>query len=527
MTILNATYAPIYGEMEEVVLHWYDRKVLDGKSVEDLFEFEGFSLGWFYERMFFLVMMPKQLNMYDLLKQEKKLTVKKKIGFQLSSSILPKFISLNEKRQRTIVRPQSVRVSNHINKVLFLTYTNQLQKDGKIYRLQEIIDEITSKKNMAPFPVVVDPFSSRKYDLLKDNDSIYQYSDKEIVQKAKEKSKEMYQKIKLLSEEHKEKIFSIGEKNFWPYCKYLFTFYFSAEMLFQLMFHYYIFDKIIKEEKIVCGVLTSSGSVTEKCLIAAAKKNNIPALVIQHGMGFSDQPINNNSAHFAVFGEYHQKQLINWGIAKEKIHITGPVIYNAIAKYKSKKDEHTLKEILITTQPLIEVNLISKETYFECFKEIITILQSIPDVHITIKTHPRERYHQEYDRYAQLFKNVSTNHQKGEDNLYSLISKSDLLVNFYGSSTVLEASILNKPSITIDLPNLTQNFYQDYDPSYRINYQEDIARIKEIILGMLENQQVLEEKRKKLVKDWCFQVDGKTHQRVVEVIEKLSGRING
>ena len=83
----------------------------------------------------------------------------------------------------------------------------------------------------------------------------------------------MYQKIKLLSEEHKEKIFSIGEKNFWPYCKYLFTFYFSAEMLFQLMFHYYIFDKIIKEEKIVCGVLTSSGSVTEKCLIAAAKKD--------------------------------------------------------------------------------------------------------------------------------------------------------------------------------------------------------------------------------------------------------------
>src|SRR3989344_9502568 len=155
MSILNATYAPIYGEMEEVVLYWYNRKVLNGKSFEDLFEFEGFPLGWFYERMFFLVMMPKQLNMYDLLKQEKKLTVKKKIGFQLSSSILPKLISLNEKRKRTIVRSQSVKVSNHIKKVLFLTYTNQLQKDGKIYRLQEIIDEIASKKNMAPYPGLI------------------------------------------------------------------------------------------------------------------------------------------------------------------------------------------------------------------------------------------------------------------------------------------------------------------------------------------------------------------------------------
>ena len=524
MTSLNSTYAPIYGEMEEVVLYWYNRKVLNGKSFEDLFEFEGFSLGWFYERMFFLVMIPKQLNMYDLLKQGKKLTVKKKIEFQLSSSILPKLISLNERRKRTITQSQSVKVSDRIKKVLFLTYTNQLQKDGNIYRLQPIIDEISKRSKVNPFPILIDPFSSRQYHLLKNKNSIYQYSDKEILRKAKTKSIEMYKKIKDLSEEQKKKIFSIGEKNFWPYCKYLFNFYFSPEMLFQLILHYYIFDKIIKKEKIVCSVLTSSGGVTEKCLIAAAKKNNVTALVIQHGMGFSEQPIDNSGAHFAVFGEYHQKQLINWGIAKENIHITGPVIYNAITKYQSEEKEHTLKEILITTQPLIEVNLISKETYFEYFKEIITLLQSIPNVHVTIKTHPRERYHQEYDRFAQLFKNVSTNHQKGEDNLYLLISKSNLLVNFYGSSTVLEASILNKPSLTIDLPKLAQNFYQDYDPSYRINYQKDSARIKEIILGMLGNQHVLEEKRRKLVKEWCFQVDGKTHQRVVDVIEKLSAQ---
>ncbi len=524
MAILNATYAPIYGEMEEVVLYWYNRKVLDGKSFADLFEFEGFPLGWFYERMFFLVMMPKQLNIYDLLKNGKKITTKKKAELQLYNSVLPKLIYLNEKKKRTIAKSQSVKVSNPIQKVLFLTYTNQLQKDGSIYRLQPIIDEISKRSKVNPFPILVDPFSSRQYQLLKNKNSIYQYSDKEILQKAKAKSKEMYQKIKNLSEEQKKKLFSIGEKNFWPYCKYVFNFNFSREMLFQLIFNYYIFDKIIKEEKIVCGVLTSSGSVTEKCLIAAARKNNISALIIQHGMGFSDQPISNSGAHFAVFGEYHQKQLINWGIAKENIHITGPVIYNTIVKYKSKEKEHTLKEILITTQPLIEVNLISKETYFEYFKEIIGSIQSIPHLHITIKTHPRERYYQEYDYFAQLFKNVSTNHQKGEDNLYSLISKSNLLVNFYGSSTVLEASILNKPSLTIDLPKLTQNFYQDYDPSYRINYPEDIARIKEIILGMLGNQYVLKEKREKLIKEWCFQVDGKIHQRVVDVIERLSDR---
>lgn len=518
MAILNATYAPIYGEMEEVVLYWYSRKVLDGKSFADLFEFEGLPLGWFYERMFFLVMMPKQLNMYELLKNGKRLTTTKKAEFAFYSSALPKLISLNEKRKRNLAKVKSVKTDQQ--KILFLTFTNHLEKDGKIYRLQEIIDEISARKKMAPFPILVDPFSSSKYNLLKDKNSIYQYSDNEIIRKAKAKSKEMHQKIYGLSEEQKEKIFSLGEKNFWPYCKYVFNFNFSREMLFQLMFHYYLFDKIIREEKIACGVLTSPGSSTEKCLIAAAKKNNIPALVIQHGMGVTDQPINNaGSAHYALFGAYHQKQLLHWDISKENIHITGPVIHNDISKYNRKKNKQKVKEILIATQTLIEVNLIPKEVYFECFKKIISVLQSIPNAHITIKTHPREVHHQEYD--ALISENVSTNHLKGNKNLYTLLSQCDLLINFYGTSTVLEAAILDKPCITIDLPNLTQNFYQDYDPSYRIKYNDNI---KEKVQELLENPALLQEKRKKLVKEWCYLVDGKAHQRVVDVIEKLSGK---
>ena len=519
MAILNATYAPIYGEMEEIALYWYQRKVLDGKSFADLFVFEGFPLGWFYERMFFLVMMPKQLNMYDLLKRKEKLTAKKKVEFSLFSSVLPKLISVNQKRKRSIAKSQPAKASSPQPKVLFLTYTNQLEKDGKIYRLQEIIDEIAKRNKLAPFPVLIDPFSSKRYQLLKNNNSIYQYSDQEIIQKAKVKAKELYQKIQSLSEEQKEKIFSLGENNFWPYCKYLFHFHFSREMLFQLAFHYYLFDKIIREEKIICGVLTSPGSSVEKCLIAASKNNNISALVIQHGI--TDQPIHNvGSAHYAVFGKHNQKQFMNWGIAKENIHITGPIIYNDISKYKRKKSQQKIKEILITTQTLIEVNLISKEIYFECFKQIIAALQSIPNVHITIKTHPREVHHQEYDAFVS--ENVSTNHLKGNENLYTLLSQCDLLINFYGTSTVLEAAILDKPSITIDLPNLTQNFYQDYDPSCRIKYEE--GRIKEAVQEMLENPTLLQEKREKLVKDWCYVVDGKAHQRVVDVIEKLSGK---
>ncbi|MEK6939568.1 MAG: UDP-N-acetylglucosamine 2-epimerase [Nanoarchaeota archaeon] len=518
MAILNSTYAPIYGEMEEIALNWYQRKVLDGKSFADLFEFEGLPLGWFYERMFFLVMMPKQLNMYDLLKRKEKLTATQKIEFSLWSSLLPKLISLNEKRKRSIVKSQAHKASSSQQKALFLTYTNQLEKDGKIYRLQEIIDELTNRNNLVPFPIVIDPFSSKKYQILKDRNSIYQYSDTEIIQKAKAKAKELYQRIQSLSEEQKERIFSLGEKNFWPYCKYLFHFHFSQEMLFQLAFHYYVFDKIIRQEKITCGVLTSPGSSVEKCLIATAKNNHISALVIQHGI--TDQPINNaGSAHYAVFGKHNQKQFMNWGIAKEQVHITGPIIYNDISKYKRKKPQQKTKEILITTQTLIEVNLIPKEIYFQCFKQIIATLQNIPEVHITIKTHPREIHHQEYD--ALVSEKVSTNHLKGNENLYTLLSQCDLLINFYGTSTVLEAAILDKPCLTIDLPNLTQNFYQDYDPSYRIKYND---KIQEKVQELLENPSLLQEKRERLVKDWCYIVDGKAHQRVVDVIEKLSGK---
>ncbi len=530
MGILNAVYAPIYEGIEEVVLHWYKRKVIGGRSFEELFEVEGFPLGWFYEKIFFTVMMPKYLNIYDILKNKKNLTFLKKSELLFYSSILPKLVLFNERKKITVSRKKS-RTPTQQQKVLLLTFTNHLQSDGKIYRFQSIIDELFHRNKTIPLPVTVDPFSSRKYQELKTTTTIYQYSDKEIVQKANKKSKEMYQQIHSLSEEQKRNIFSTKDKNFWLYYKYLFNFHFSKEMLFQLFFHYYLFDKIIREEKIICALLTSPSSITEKCLIAAAKNNNIPALVVQHGMGLFHHPFNENrgNPHFAVFGEYHYKQTLDSGITKKNIHVTGPVIYNDIFAYKGRDSEKKrksgkeIKEIIITTQNVVEVDLITKKEYFESLKKIIVTLQSIPKVKITIKTHPQEIYLQDYDGLAHQFRNVSTNHLKGNGNLYTLLSQCDLLINFYGTSTVLEAAILDKPSITIDLPNLTQNFYQDYDPSCRIKYNDNI---KEKVQELLENPALLQEKRKKLVKEWCYLVDGKAHKRVVDLIEKLSRRID-
>ena len=104
-----------------------------------------------------------------------------------------------------------------------------------------------------------------------------------------------------------------------------------------------------------------------------------------------------------------------------------------------------------------------------------------------------------------------------------LLSKCNLLINFYGSSTVLEASILDKPSITIDFPNFTQDYYQEYDPSLRISFrEEETLKIKEAIEGMLENPYLHKEKRERLVKEWCFSVDGRAHERATDLIESLN-----
>ena len=142
-------------------------------------------------------------------------------------------------------------------------------------------------------------------------------------------------------------------------------------------------------------------------------------------------------------------------------------------------------------------------------REILENLSKIENINFVFKLHPREIHLEEYNKLVDEFPNTKIN----------LLSECDLMINFFGSSTILEASILNKPSLTLEFPNLHQEFYGKDDPSTTIKYNENL---KETIQNILNNPKINELKRKKVVEIFCYKVDGKAHQRVKEFIEELA-----
>jgi len=501
-------------EINQQLEIWATKKVVNGKSINDLFKIEDFPVWWFYKRLMEIKFIPYQLSIEEF--TEKKTTLKQKKFILL----FKKWIYYSESLKAKLAKNKQ-REKKDSKKILFLTYTNHFSSQNnnkKYFRLNDLLTKCSG--DLEPLVVMVDPFSQHSFSKLKQNITLYDYYTEENQKKAKQIAKSLFQQWQTISEETKKQLFSV---ELWDKIQPQIDFYFSSEMIELTALYYFTFKRIIEEENVVAVYTSAISSIYEKAVISAASKLKKPSFMGQHGVaiGFSKNETNNlYSANFLVMGQKYKEELISSGILAERIFVTGPLIFNEILPYlEQKKIVSEKKSILFMTSPIVEDNFLTKEDYFNKVKKIISEIKKVTGIELVIKLHPREKNISEYQKAIDGIPEAKVLSESSRDKHFELLSNCDVFLNF-GSTTALEAMFLNKPIITIDLFEKGKNpinpFIRESDATLKVDFNEEISKLIQLALN---NPKILQAERKKFVEEHCYKLDGKSEERVLEVIK--------
>lgn len=506
---------------------WNKKKIINGKSFDELFDIEGVPLWWFLHKFFYSHVVPKTINPFGLIKKGKKIQAINRLMLYLSAKLLRIYLWAAENKKIDYMKITKTKVykKNHRSrhkKILLLTYTNHLS-NNKIYRLENLIKEIKKNKEFESFILFADPLSKRGYKRIKNLNNLYQYYDEDISKKAKALSNDLHKKWKGLDNKTKYDLFKKDSFHLWPFLKYSFDFFFSKEFLYFLILYYEIFKKIITKENVKAVVITGTSTVFEKNVIAAANQKYISVVRIQHGINLKNLRPQDSLGlmKHALFSNLAKKNFLERGFKEKEIAVVGPLVYGDIKKYVgAKKSYLNHKNILIVTGPFVEGSVFNKKDYFKIISRIIKEIKKLKDVKIAFKLHPRETHYLDYKKI--ITKNNYNNVKVFSPNLtknqfHELIKWSDVFVNF-GSNASLEAMIIDRPIVTIDLSN------KNFNHNYWIKGNNAIIEIplkgmiRKAVERALKDENELKLKRRAAVENYCGKIDGKAGERIVKLI---------
>ncbi|MBA30888.1 MAG: hypothetical protein CL905_03440 [Dehalococcoidia bacterium] len=286
-------------------------------------------------------------------------------------------------------------------------------------------------------------------------------------------------------------------------------------------------------------MLNNSGE-TEK--IFDSVFNNRLIFLLQHAFANYTK----NISYIDLLDDYHhtKKQFIVWGnfvknyltniknIDKDQIIVAGSPKYDSFESINKKNSKN--KKIIITLRPIIfHVEGFKTELYKNYEKALSKIISSCRDfsnVEIIFKLHPQQNVNNEF-----LEKTIRTNFPEARIEqtipIKELFYESDLHINiasdnFDISSVVLEAMILKKPTLNIQLQTNKFNFEIFQMNAIRtMMYDEDIKKEinallydKKIIGQLLSNS-------KQYLKEYLSN-HGKASESVINQIMKRNSSIN-
>ena len=467
------------------------------QSFEEQLKIDEFPVWWFYNRIFTRHVMPSPVNTFKDMEGKIKFSYIKRKKLDLSSKILENLLYLREQKKLNYFKGKSHHSKE--KKVLFLSYSNYLDKEGKLFRIQKIVDNLPNSQI-----VFVDPLSSFDYKKLKGKKTIYDYYDNTIKKESKKSAQELFEKWQRYQEEPLEN---------WQYLKYGFRLFFSKKLLALLVTYYKLFEKALENTKVV--VITGQSSIFEKCLIAVASKKKVPVLRLQHGVGEElVTPDIFDNVYKLVFSEKVKKDLEKLGYPSEKVKVVGPVIFDDIVNYvKPKKKE---RNVLIATPGTWASGILETKTYFSRLKKIINRMK---EVHLIIKLHPRETKNH-WQKYKEEFPNIKIFEGKiSRKEFYDLIQWSDVFITF-GSTASIEAMIVKRPVVNINLldDKFVTGWIEEKKITINCQYYEDVGRFVE---QAFSDYNSYFKKQENFLKEKCGKLDGKAYQRVVDIVKSL------
>ena len=255
----------------------------------------------------------------------------------------------------------------------------------------------------------------------------------------------------------------------------------------------------IKNLDCIKGIITLNFSgETEK--VFSKIQDKTPIILLQHAFANYLEPL----SHFDILDDYHliQNKIAVWGdivknylikirkIPENKIIVSGSPKYDSY--FDSPLHKRNKKTVLVTLRPIIShmegprIKLF--ERYQKVIQELIRIFENIDDIEILFKLHPQQNLSNEIItnmiKADKKFKILQFNPIK------DLLSDCFLHVNiapenFDASSVILEAMILKKPTLNIQLQKKDYDFeFNIFNAIKSVSYDSDI---KNVLLDLLEN----------------------------------------
>jgi hypothetical protein len=220
-----------------------------------------------------------------------------------------------------------------------------------------------------------------------------------------------------------------------------------------------------------------------------------------------------------VTNRKYKKELIRKGhYPKNSIEVTGDLRYDFLAKKKFDKN-NICKEIGLNPKKKIvlfgtyDAPLIKDR---ELLTKIVgASVNKIKDVQLLIKPHPNETK----EFYEKLVKKYKINAVVAEGNIFPYLYVSDVLL-MVNSTIGLEAAMLDKPFINMTfICNLDMWNYVKNGVALEAKYAEDLTNVIKKVLYNKAVRKKLAKNRKKYVEDQCYKIDGKSAQRIADVIK--------
>lgn len=255
--------------------------------------------------------------------------------------------------------------------------------------------------------------------------------------------------------------FSIKNLSFWKIIKPTFIILFKKRLKENVK-EIVLAKQLLEKYKFSSIVVWSEEGLTEKILINLAKSQNIPTILIQHGL-FYDTPEAYNMNKFQgvfpsevdkyiVWGKLEKEHAIKNGVSSDKIECLGNPQFDQFTHL----DAHNSigNSILIATSGsnTEEVRGLTVKAHNKSKETIKKICQIVSKTNkkIIIKLHPSPDDLDIVELKEEMDSNVSI---VKAGNISSLIKSCDLMIVIDLTSVILEAQLCNKPVISVSVKN--------------------------------------------------------------------------
>ena len=231
--------------------------------------------------------------------------------------------------------------------------------------------------------------------------------------------------------------------------------------------------------------------------------------------------------NIAVMSQFAKDAYINMGVPSERVFVTGQPGFDLIFTRKFNR-ERLLSELgipqskgvaVLATQPLVPW-LWSEDDRRTFIKTIVQAIDNSPDEQLIIKLHPGENIDDYHRVLEEIGKNKAIICQNTD--LYELLNACNLLMTVH-STVALEAMLLNKPVICIDLTghNPFTSFYTESGAAAGVYREEELVPAIQKALNDSQARDEQEQNRKRFINKRVYKPDGQASKRVAELVMQL------